>query len=100
MTLLAPGRREAACCRVSSRYEQVMVERFRWEEGHDGKPVVTRRSAASTRVQLRIAINQKILVLARVAYRFRTADALIVLAMLALGELRPPLPGRAQPTLT
>ncbi len=42
------------------------------------------------------SVNGKIRVLARVAFGFRTPEALIALAMLALGGLCPPLPGRAQ----
>ena len=38
--------------------------------------------------------NTKIRLLQRVAFGFRSADALIALAMLALGGFRPPLPGR------
>jgi transposase len=39
--------------------------------------------------------NTKIRLLRRVAFGFKSADALIALAMLALGGFRPPLPGRA-----
>ena len=39
--------------------------------------------------------NTKIRLLQRIAFGFRSADALIALAMLALGGFRPPLPGRA-----
>ena len=39
--------------------------------------------------------NTKIRLLQRVAFGFHSADALIALAMLALGGLRPALPGRA-----
>lgn len=42
-------------------------------------------------------LNQKIRVLARIAFGFHTPDALIALAMLALGGLCPSLPGSAQP---
>jgi transposase len=38
--------------------------------------------------------NTKIRLLQRIAFGFASADALIALAMLALGGLRPPLPGR------
>ncbi|MBA2324042.1 MAG: transposase, partial [Pseudonocardiales bacterium] len=38
--------------------------------------------------------NTKIRLLQRIAFGFRSADALIALAMLALGGFRPPLPGR------
>jgi len=38
--------------------------------------------------------NTKIRLLQRIAFGFKTADPLIALAMLALGGLRPPLPGR------
>lgn len=39
--------------------------------------------------------NTKIRLLQRIAFGFRSPDALIALAMLALGGFRPPLPGRA-----
>jgi len=39
--------------------------------------------------------NTKIRLLQRMAFGFASADALIALAMLALGGFRPPLPGRA-----
>jgi transposase len=39
--------------------------------------------------------NTKIRLLQRIAFGFRSADALIALAMLALGGFRPALPGRA-----
>jgi transposase len=38
--------------------------------------------------------NTKIRLLQRIAFGFRSAEALIALAMLALGGFRPPLPGR------
>jgi len=41
--------------------------------------------------------NTKIRLLTRVAFGFHSPQALIALAMLALGGLCPPLPGRAQP---
>lgn len=44
--------------------------------------------------------NTKIRLLQRIAFGFRSADALIALAMLALGGFRPPLPGRAVSTAT
>jgi transposase len=40
------------------------------------------------------SVNTKIRLLTRVAFGFRSPDALIALAMLALGGHRPPLPGR------
>ena len=40
------------------------------------------------------SVNTKIRVLTRIAYGFHKPAALIALAMLALGGLRPPLPGR------
>ena len=39
--------------------------------------------------------NTKIRVLTRVAFGFKSPEALIALAMLSLGGYRPPLPGRA-----
>ncbi len=38
--------------------------------------------------------NTKIRLLTRLAFGFKNPDALIGLAMLALGGLKPPLPGR------
>jgi transposase len=40
------------------------------------------------------SVNTKIRLLTRIAFGFHSADALISLAMLALGGLCPPLPGR------
>ncbi len=40
------------------------------------------------------SVNTKIRVITRMAFGFRDPAALIALAMLALGGLRPPLPGR------
>ena len=40
------------------------------------------------------SVNTKIRVITRMAFGFRNPQALIALAMLALGGLRPPLPGR------
>jgi transposase len=42
--------------------------------------------------------NTKIRLLTRLAYGFRSPQALIALALLALGGHRPPLPGRTRPT--
>jgi transposase len=42
--------------------------------------------------------NTKIRLLQRIAFGFRSAQALIALAMLALGGFRPPLPGRTTTT--
>ena len=39
-------------------------------------------------------MNAKIRVITRVAFGFRSADALIALAMLSFGGFRPALPGR------
>ncbi|MGI8847248.1 MAG: transposase, partial [Candidatus Dormibacteria bacterium] len=41
------------------------------------------------------AINTKLRLLTRIAFGFRSAQALIALAMLSLGGLCPPLPGRS-----
>jgi transposase len=41
------------------------------------------------------SVNTKLRLLTRIAFGFRSPDALISLAMLALGGLCPPLPGRA-----
>jgi len=41
--------------------------------------------------------NTKIRLLTRIAFGFRTPEALVALAMLALGGHRPSLPGRAEP---
>ena len=42
------------------------------------------------------SVNTKLRLLTRIAFGFRSPDALIGLAMLALGGLYPPLPGRAR----
>ena len=47
---------------------------------------------ANARVE---SVNTKLRLLTRLAFGFRSADALIALAMLSLGGLCPPLPGRA-----
>ena len=44
------------------------------------------------------SVNTKIRLLTRIAFGFRSADALIALAMLSLGGHRPALPGRHRPT--
>ncbi len=41
------------------------------------------------------AINTRLRLLTRIAFGFRSADALITLAMLSLGGYCPPLPGRS-----
>lgn len=41
------------------------------------------------------SVNTKLRLLTRIAFGFRSPDALIALAMLDLGGLYPPLPGRA-----
>jgi len=41
------------------------------------------------------SVNTKLRLLTRIAFGFRSPEALIALAMLALGGLCPPLPGRA-----
>ena len=43
------------------------------------------------------SVNTKLRVLTRLAFGFRSPDALIGLAMLSVGDLCPDLPGRAQP---
>lgn len=43
------------------------------------------------------SVNTKLRLLTRIAFGFRSPDALIALAMLDLGGLCPPLPGRATP---
>jgi transposase len=40
------------------------------------------------------SVNTKLRLLTRIAFGFRSAEALVALAMLDLGGLRPPLPGR------
>jgi transposase len=48
--------------------------------------------ASNARVE---SVNTKLRLLTRIAFGFKSPEALIGLAMLALGELCPPLPGRA-----
>jgi transposase len=45
------------------------------------------------------SVNTKIRLLTRLAFGFRSADALIALAMLSLGGHRPALPGRTHPRI-
>lgn len=40
------------------------------------------------------SVNTKLRLLTRIAFRFRSPEALVALAMLDLGGLCPPLPGR------
>jgi transposase len=44
------------------------------------------------------SVNTRIRLLTRIAFGFKSAGALIGLAMLSVGGLCPPLPGRTQPT--
>ncbi|SFJ30294.1 Transposase, partial [Nocardioides psychrotolerans] len=44
------------------------------------------------------SVNTKIRLITRIAFEFRSPDALIALAMLNLGGHRPALPGRAPPS--
>jgi transposase len=44
------------------------------------------------------SVNSRIRLLTRIAFGFKSPEALIGLAMLSVGGLCPPLPGRAQPT--
>lgn len=46
------------------------------------------------------AVNTKIRLLTRIAFGFRSADALIALAMLSLGGHRPTLPSRTDPQIS
>ena len=46
------------------------------------------------------SVNTKIRLLARIAFGFRSPQALIALAMLALGGHRPTLPGRTNPRIS
>jgi transposase len=41
------------------------------------------------------SVNTKLRLLTRIAFGFRSAEALVALAMLDLGGLCPPLPGRS-----
>jgi transposase len=44
------------------------------------------------------SVNTRIRLLTRIAFGFKSPEALIGLAMLSVGGLCPPLPGRTQPT--
>ena len=55
----------------------------------------TSRHAGGLSNALVESVNTKIRLLTRIAFGFHSAEALISLAMLALGGLCPPLPGRA-----
>ena len=46
------------------------------------------------------SVNTKIRLLTRIAFGFRSPDALIALAMLSLGGHRPVLPGRTNPRIS
>jgi len=46
------------------------------------------------------SVNTKIRLLTRIAFGFRSPDALIALAMLSLGGHRPHLPGRTNPRIS
>ena len=46
------------------------------------------------------SVNTKIRLLTRIAFGFRSPDALIALAMLSLGGHRPTLPGRPHPRIS
>jgi hypothetical protein len=46
------------------------------------------------------SVNTKIRLITRVAFGFRSADALIALAMLSLAGHRPLLPGRTNPRIS
>lgn len=59
---------------------------------HDGIVATLTHRLSNARVE---AINTTLRLITRRAYGFHSADALIALAMLTVGGLRPPLPGRA-----
>ena len=57
-----------------------------------GIEAALRHDLSNARVE---AINTRLRLLTRIAFGFRSADALIALAMLSLGGYCPPLPGRS-----
>lgn len=59
-----------------------------------GIEAALRHGLSNARVE---SVNTKLRLLTRIAFGFRSPDALIALAMLDLGGLCPPLPGRATP---
>ena len=63
-------------------------------EHRDGIRASLEHGASNGRVE---AMNTGIRLLARMAFGFHSADALIALAMLKHGGLCPPLPGRLLP---
>jgi hypothetical protein len=58
--------------------------------------VVEKRVLANALIE---SVNTKIRLLTRIAFGFRSGDALIALAMLSLGGHRPALPGRPNPRI-
>jgi Transposase len=76
--------------------ESAVVEGVDFDDAEQAV-VVRARVPARARMSnaLTESMNTKIRLLTRIAFGFRSAQALIALAMLALGGHRPALPGRA-----
>lgn len=53
-----------------------------------------RRLTPPPRPRLQISLNTKIRLITRIAFGFKSPEALIALALLTLGGHRPALPGR------
>jgi transposase len=66
------------------------------KEHHTGIVATLRHRLSNARIE---AINTTLRLICRRAYGFHSADALIALAMLNLGGLRPSLPGRTYPRI-
>ncbi len=61
-------------------------------EHRAGIEAALRHDLSNARVE---SMNTRLRLLTRIAFGFRSADALIALAMLSLGGYCPPLPGRS-----
>ena len=88
--LLAHWLNWASHCRI-----EAFVELARKIRRHRGAIEEALRSGTSN--ALVESTNTKIRVLTRIAFGFRSPDALIAMAMLAVGGVCPDLPGRASP---
>ena len=88
--LLAHWLNWASHCRI-----EAFVELARKIRRHRGAIEEALRSGTSN--ALVESTNTKIRVLTRIAFGFRSPDALIAMAMLAVGGVCPELPGRASP---
>ncbi len=90
LDLLAAWLAWACRCRIPAFVElSPKIRRHR-----DGTHAALVNSLSNARVE---SVNTKIRLITRRAFGFRSPEALIALAMLSLGGLCPPLPGRDNP---